>query len=195
MHTVILGKMIKNIYNVNFNWDAQNKYYTDKPTIEKNTIIRGWKEICRYEGEPRYNSKTATSDKWWDLTSYHKLNISTKEEVVIEEEIFRADLNEMHLHTNKVIEAIDVSKEEAEGICYEQIKLFNEAMIKSNKIMKRYCNLHKLSYEDTDCIELFKFLFPHSEYIIEKGVLRAKDVIDYKQEIEVRPVGIYSQEK
>lgn len=38
-----------------------------------------------------------------------------------------------------------------------------------------YCDLHKLSYEDTDCIELFKLVFPDEEYVIVDGIMRAKD--------------------
>ena len=38
-----------------------------------------------------------------------------------------------------------------------------------------YCNLHKLSYEDTNCIELFKLVFPDEEYVIENGVMKVKE--------------------
>ena len=95
--------------------------------------------------------------------------------MTIEEEIFRADLNEMHLHTNKVVEEKDINKEDALSILEGQIKAFNKMMIESNNRLIVYCDLHKLSYEDTDCIELFKLVFPDDEYVIEDGVMKVKE--------------------
>ena len=92
--------------------------------------------------------------------------------VSIEDEIFRADLNERHLHTNKIVEERDVDKEDAMSILDGQIKAFNKMMIESNDRLMTYCDLHKLSYEDTDCIELFKLVFPNDEYVIKDGVMK-----------------------
>lgn len=142
--------------------------YIDKPLINKTRKVKKWTELCSYEGEPRYNSRIG-----WDL--YNKINISENETVTIEEEIFRADLNEMHLHTNKVVEEKDINKEDALSILEAQIKAFNKMMIESNNKLMSYCDLHKLSYEDTDCIELFKLVFPNDEYVIEDGVMKVKE--------------------
>ena len=130
--------------------------------------IKEWSELCLYKGEPRYNSRIG-------FALYNNINISENETVSIEEEIFRADLNEMHLHTNKVVEEKDVNKEDALSILEVQIKAFNKMMIESNNRLMAYCDLHKLSYEDTDCIELFKLVFPDDGYVIENGVMKGKE--------------------
>ena len=80
-------------------------------------------------------------------------------------------------NTNKVIKETDINKKESEAILIEQIKAFNKMMIESNNQLMAYCNLHKLSYEDTDCIELFKLVFPNKSYEIVDGVMRIKEEI------------------
>ena len=174
MITRVFGKKIENFYEVLHNWKQVEDdngeirtVYTDKPTINKARKVKEWCELCSYEGEPRYNSHNG-----WAL--YNNINISENETVAIEEEIFRSDLNEMHLHTNKVVEEKDINKEDALSILEAQIKAFNKMMIESNNRLMAYCDLHKLSYEDTDCIELFKLVFPDDEYVIENGVMKVK---------------------
>ena len=175
MKTRVFGKKIENVYEVDHKWkqiednDGEMKtVYTSKPEINRIRKVKEWFELCSYEGEPRYNSHTG-----WAL--YNNINISENETVAIEEEIFRADLNEMHLHTNKVVEEKDINKEDALSILEAQIKAFNKMMIESNNKLMSYCDLHKLSYEDTDCIELFKLVFPDDEYVIEDGVMKVKE--------------------
>ena len=176
MITKVFGKKIENVYDVIYNTkqvednDGKMKtVYTEKPKINKTRKVREWSELCSYEGEPRYNSGSSI------VFGYHDINISENEAVAIEEEIFRADLNEMHLHTNKVVEEKDINKEDALSILEAQIKAFNKMMIESNNKLMAYCDLHKLSYEDTDCIELFKLVFPDEGYVIEDGVIKIKE--------------------
>lgn len=178
MRTVILGKKIETKYDVVDNQieikddnDDFKFVYTGKPSIDKKSKVVEWVELCRYDGEPRYNYQRVRS--LWEVE--RRLNISETETVVIEEEIFRADLNEMHLHLDKVAEEIEINKEEALSICAGQIRAFNKTMIESNNKLMSYCDLHKLSYEDTDCIELFNLVFPNEDYIIENGVIKAKE--------------------
>ena len=175
MITRVFGKKIENFYEVFHNWKQVEDdngeirtVYTDKPTINKARKVKEWSELCSYEGEPRYNSCNG-----WAL--HNNINISENETVAIEKEIFRADLNEMHLHTNKVVEEKDINKEDALSILEAQIKAFNKMMIESNNKLMSYCDLHKLSYEDTDCIELFKLVFPDDEYVIKDGVMKVKE--------------------
>ena len=175
MITRVFGKKIENYYDVDHKWiqikgdDGDFKtIYTDKPTLTRETKVKEWSELCSFDGEPRYNSNRS-------FFMYNNINISADETVMIEEEIFRADLNEMHLHTNKIIEEVDIDKEDALCILEGQIKAFNKMMIESNNRLMTYCNLHKLSYEDTDCIELFKLVFPDDEYVIENGIMKVKE--------------------
>ena len=185
MITRVFGKKIEKIYDVDHKWiqikgdDGDFKtVYTDKPTLTRETKVKEWSKLCAYEGEPRYNSQRSSwlgTDFGASLFgSFNQINISENETVVIEEEIFRADLNEMHLHTNKIVEEIDVDKEDALSILEGQIKAFNKMMIESNNRLMAYCDLHKLSYEDTDCIELFNLVFPDDEYVIEDGIMKVK---------------------
>ena len=176
MITRVFGKKIENVYDVIYNTkqvednDGKMKtVYTEKPQINKTRKVREWSELCSYEGEPRYNSVCFLG------FGYHEINISENETVKIENEIFRADLNEMHLRTNKIVEEKDVNKEDALSILDGKIKAFNKMMIESNDRLRAYCDLHKLSYEDTDCIELFKLVFPDDSYVIEDGVMKVKE--------------------
>lgn len=182
MKTVLFGKKIQNIYEVDHKWKEikadkgeVKTVYTGKPEVTKKQKIQKWTELCSYKGEPRYNLNHSLSNAIVGWVSYPTVNISENESVIIEDEIFRADLNEIHLHTNKITEEIDVNKEDSLSICAEQIKAFNKMMIESNDKLMSYCDLHKLSYEDTDCIELFKLVFPDEEYIIADGIMKVKD--------------------
>lgn len=183
MNTRVFGKKIENVYDINHNWkqikgvDGEFRtVYFGKPVITKESKVVAWVELCSYNGEPRYNSKSYHYG--WASFSGHlnKINISENETVRIEEEIFRADLNEMHLHTDKIVEENDVDQETL-LILRGQIKAFNKMMIESNSKLMAYCDLHKLSYEDTDCIELFKIVFPNDDYIIEDGVMKVKKTL------------------
>ena len=183
MKTIILGQKIENIYDVNHNWKTikdengnLKTVYTAKPTLNKTSIIKEWVKICSYHGEPRYNS---TSSLFGGLLTQPQLNISENETIQIKEQIFRADLNEMHLRTNKILEEIDVDEQEARATLLEQIRAFNAMMITSNDKLQSYCDVHKLSYEDTDAIELFNIVFPNQCYEIKDGVIAPKNVNMY----------------
>lgn len=179
MRTVILGKKIENLYGVNNKQKTiddgnglPKAIYTAKPTLNKVSMIKEWVEICSYDGEPRYNSERG--DTFFAFNSKRRMNISESEDVAICQEVFRADLNEMHLRTDKVVEEIDIDKWEADANLSEQIVAFNEAMITSNEKLKSYCDVHKLSYGYTDAIELFNIVFPDEEYEIVDGVMKVK---------------------
>lgn len=178
MVTRVFGKIIENIYDVDDklvqitdeNGDTK-VVYTGKPTITKETKVKEWSELCSYEGEPRYNKDFDLYESISFGPLNHMLNISEDEEVCVDKEIFRADHNEMHLHTDKVVEELDTNKENAESILNKHVKAFNKMMIESNDQLRAYCDLHKLSYEDTDCIELFKLVFPGKMYVIKNGIM------------------------
>lgn len=177
MKTKVFGKVIENNYSVIYNSkqiEDENgnvkTVYTDKPMIFKGQTVKEWIELCSYKGEPRYNSNNRCM-----LYGYRHFNIAENETVRTEEEIFRADINEMHLHTDKVVEERDIDKENALSILDGQVREFNKMMIESNDRLKAYCDLHKLSYEDTDCIELFKLVFPDDEYVIQDGIMKVKE--------------------
>lgn len=175
MRTVVLGKKIENVYTISTNNKVVNGknggselIYTDKPKLNKLVEIVGWVEICSFEGEPHYNSGTIRS-------FYENINISEDETVDVTEKVFRADLNELHLRTNKIVEETDCGKEEITADFAERLKDFNTAMIESNEKLKTYCDVHKLDYGETDAIELFGIVFPGKKYKIEDGAMGVEE--------------------
>lgn len=174
MKTVVFGKNMENWYRVDSkqqdirrNDDMHELVFTGMPELLKESKLVGWEEILSYEGVPRYNNNFGF------LSSFaHKMNISEDEVVSVSEEIFRADLNEVHVRTDKVMSEINWYKRESERDYAELIKIFNKQMIESNDKMKSYCDLHKLNYEETDCIELFKMVYPDDSWEIKDGKMQ-----------------------
>lgn len=178
---VVLGKKIKNIYSVDPKKtevkDGNNGFkvvYTDKPCLVKQSEVKEWVEICSYEGEPRYNIAEAHPFSLYSSRMTNCLNISEDEVVTVKAEIFRADLNEIHIKTDKVVEEVDSGKESSEMILNDEVRAFNKMMITSNEKLKAYCDVHNLPYGDTDVIELFKIVFPNEKYEIVDGVMKVK---------------------
>lgn len=172
MRTVILGKNIKKIYSVDTrqknNENDKNKfYYTGIPKMKINEEVVGHEEICSFEGEMHYNSNRSSFEVFVDC----EFNISENETVTISDEIFRADLNEMHIFANKVMSCEEVDKEKAEKSLKYHTRMFNRQMIESNSKMKLHCDVNNLSYEKTDCIKLFELVYGHNNWRIENGVM------------------------
>lgn len=190
MRTVVFGKRIKNHYIIKNNQkeihDEANYcskwVFTAKPTIEKEVEIVDWLELLSFEGEPRYNKGTKPkSSNPFDFSNIfafstkNKINISPDEEVCIDEEVFRADFNELHLHTDKIVEENDDDRNYQMNNYEMLINDFNQQMIESNDKLNAYCKLHNLAPCCTDCIELFKLVFPNEEYVIEDGTMKVKE--------------------
>lgn len=187
MRTVVFGKKIENHYIIKNNQKviSDEKNYCDKwaftakPTIEKEVEVVDWSELLSFDGEPRYNKntkpKSSNSFMTFSFDFKNKINISSDEEVYIDEEIFRADLNELHLHTDKIVEENDNDREYQMNNYEVLVDDFNEQMILSNEKLHSYCKLHNLAPRSTDCIELFKLVFPDEEYVIEDGVMKVKE--------------------
>lgn len=179
MKTKVLGQVITNKYSVDNkrkeikDSNSESKMiYEAKPELKKESEIK-WADICEFEGEPRYNSKRLV---WNSIASTSigfstTISISENEEVSIDEEIFRADLNELHLHTSKVLKETDLNKDEMEITLENEMKLFNKEMIEADEKLKSYCVLHKLNPEETDCIELFKLVYSTNGCAVVNGVL------------------------
>lgn len=168
MKTVVFGKRIEKIYTIDnktVTFTLRNgeikTIYNDKPRMRCKEKLIEWVELLRYKGSPKYNS-----------CGYRSFNISENEEVHTDEEIFRADLNESHLLTDKIVSETN-NKEKVEQELAQHIRQFNKAMIESNDKMLSYCEIHKLSLEETDCVELFQLLYPGHSYQITDGKMLA----------------------
>lgn len=187
MKSVVLGKVIENVYSVDPKTTTikdehgeEKVVYTAKPVLNKESKIKEWRYILHFEGEPKYNTKNSYYYLKMYIASYDSdyskyLNISDNEEVAIIEEIFRADLNELHLHSNKVMEEIDVNKESSTYEYEAYIEQFNKMMNTSNKAMKDYCDLHGLDYRKADCEKVFSLVYPDKEYEIKNGKMICKE--------------------
>ena len=185
MITRIKGKNITNFYSVKanktikvINDNEPKTIYTARPELIKEAKVE-WLEICSFEGDMSYDE---VGSYYFGLGS-KTIHISEDEKVNVNKVIFRADLNEKHVFTNKVIDEMDdcESKFSSEMIFNNELSDFNAAMINSNDTMLTYCKLHKLFPEDTDCIELFKLVYPGETYEIVDGVMKKKEEV-YKYE-------------
>lgn len=185
MKTKVFGKKIENNYIIEPNQkmikdenNCDKLVFTAKPTIIKESNLVEWVKLHSFDGEPRYNNYVANIG-WIGGYNYNRINLSEDETVEIEEEIFRADLNELHLHTDKIVEENDYDKEYQEAGYNTLIGEFNKQMIESNDKLKSYCEVHKLNPEETDCIELFNIVFPNQNYVIQDGIMKVKDICTF----------------
>lgn len=184
MITRIKGKDITNFYSVKTNKTTKavsdnelKTIYTARPELVKEAKVE-WKEICNFEGEMSYDE---TYNYYFTLSS-KTIHISEDEKVNVDEVAFRADLNEKHAFTDKVLCELDdpESKLKAEILFETELSCFNAAMINSNDAMLTYCKLHKLLPEGTDCIELFKLVYPGETYEIVDGEMKKKETCKYR---------------
>lgn len=179
MKTVVKEKVVSINYELNENYvlDGEKKVFTKKPAIVEKKEVIGYQDICAFEGDFRYNS---TFYSWinFSIDRRQTLNISEDKEVKVEKEIFRADLNELHLITTEEVIACS-NKEQVEEWLDELIKEFNKQMIESDEKLLVYCKLHKLNVEETDVDELFKLVYPNKTYSIKDGKIVISDERNY----------------
>lgn len=144
--------------------------YCGKPYISESVNIK-WEKILSYEGTPYYNFDNNI------LGFKNSINISENETVDILKGIFRADLGDYFLYTTEIL-GTDYGNKDAIELKYQrELARFNREIIESNEQLKRYCDINKLNYEETDCIELFMLLNPDSFYVIENGELKKSSYI------------------
>lgn len=184
MKSVVLGKVVDNYYKLVSNTKTVNQNGEDvtifekKPEMIKEKKIREWKEICSFKGEPLWNYEYRS----FEMSSLHyhnyhidrednrsRFNISENEDVVIDKRVFRADLGELHLYSDKTLEEIDVDKEIIEAAYEKILGDFNFAMNTSNEKMKSYCKLHGLNMRKADCEKVFEMVYPGEKYQIVDG--------------------------
>ena len=140
-----------------------------RPFIHVCSEVEDWATIVPdIDGEIKRNEVLICGH----LTALNSINIGKYESIDINEKIYRADLDEMHVFTDKVIEERDEGKEEAEARLAELIGDYNEQMITSNKNMTAYCKLHKLNPREADCEEVFKLVYPCQRLEIINGTMR-----------------------
>lgn len=181
MRIVLKAKDIIKTYKVNtgkiqekFSQDLTIKeYYDKKPTLDYDETEEWKVDILSYEGELAYNYYGGGGIFRTGLNKSEEMNISETETVSVIKVIFRADLNEYHVYTNKINSRIELNKEEAKNELKKEIALYNRAMIESNDKMKRYCLDNALIPEEHNPKEIFKFVYPNKGMKIVDGEIIA----------------------
>lgn len=171
MKTIVMGKKIKRNYELKVEWDDDGKLKY-KPFIKELDPDIQWEEICSYEGEARYC--------FYNNPSGFELNeciyLSEDEPVIVEKEIFRADLGDYIQYTDKILEEDEGNKADCEENLKIYIKEFNRERIENDSEAKAYCDLHKLNYKDTDYDELMKYIYPNKVFKIEPEPLPTRTI-------------------
>ena len=162
MKTVVMGKKIKRNYELKAETNDKGEFLY-KPYVAKQSETIEWEEICSYEGKAR----GCRSESFFTFDPHKHIYLSEDEEVIVEKEIFRADLGNYIQYTNKILEEDEGNKASCEEILKTYIKEFNREKIENDSEAKAYCDLHKLNYEDTDYDELMKYIYPNKVFGIE----------------------------
>lgn len=165
MKTIVMGKKIKRNYEIKVEWDDNGKLKY-KPFIKELEPDIQWEEICSYEGK----ACCCRSESFFTYDIHKYIYLSEDEEVIVEKEIFRADLGDYIQYTNKVLEEDEGGKSVHEEGLKMYIKEFNRERIENDSEAKAYCDLHKLDYEDTDYDELMKYINPNKGIYINKDI-------------------------
>lgn len=175
MKTIIFGKNIEEIYDIIPNYTAVEqedrtfkKAFQEKPVLKKKFNEVSPIPIVTYDGEFETNRESSYA-AFYRLTAVDSININETEAVNVERVIFRADIQERHVFTDKVMNKEVFNKEEAEQEHAELMREFNSQMIESNDRLKAYCNVNKLNPEETDVDELWKVVFGDVPYTINDG--------------------------
>ena len=169
----VFGKYLKNEYKIcNGKKSVREngvttEVFVKKPYYQCATVTKGHEEILTFEAD----CMLTNAGTRYSLGYYDSINISEEEDVKIEKRVFRADLSETHLFTDKILGTDDSEKEKVEEAVDKLVKDFNKTMIKSNDKLRAYCDVHHLSYANTDCLELFKLVYPNKEWKIIDGRL------------------------
>lgn len=180
MQTVLLGQVVKKKYEAVRNCEERMingelvEVFTGVPELKVEESVDEWREFCRYDGEPRY---TKNLNNVWEKFAdfYDKEFFWQGMRITAKQENFHADLNEVHVETDRILNFIEDGKDIAESLHNTDMYLFNEEMIKSNESLKAYCDLHKLDYGSTDCQQLFKIVHPNKKWKIIEGKLVQED--------------------
>jgi len=156
MQTVIQGKEIETTYSVKVLRDDAGKIKSKPELITAEKIIKWTDLFPAIDGEVKYNSTSSTS--WLTFHTTNKINISADEEVEIVDQIYRADINTLQLHTNKVVVDTPMNKTESETELKIVLAEYNRTVIESDEKMSAYCKLNGLDIETVDIDDLKKVL-------------------------------------
>ena len=162
MQTIIQGKEIETTYSVKVVRN-ENGVLTKKPELVKESKVIKWDNLfVPIDGNIEYNTRI--------FFGSNHINISEDEEVAIEGQIYRADINTVMLHTNKVVSEKEINKTESEKEFKKVMAEYNHLIVDNNSKMKAYCNVNKIDIDTVDIDDLKK--------IFEDKNSTSMDIID-----------------
>lgn len=165
MKTIVQGKKITNKWSVDTGKEKriingeEREIFVKKPSLVKEEEIE-WVDICEYNAEPQHTGMSFFANQ--------RIYLSETEEVVVDREIFRADLGVWYQRADKILDEVDAGKEEAETELQTLVAEFNKTVIENDAEMLNYCKLHKLTPEETDADELYSLLHPDKKFKFDR---------------------------
>jgi hypothetical protein len=149
MKTAIQGKEIETTYSVKAVRNEKG-VLTKKPELVKESKVVKWDNLFDpIDGKIEYNTLHL-------FEPYHYINISEDEKVKVDEQIYRADINALILHTNKVVSEKEINKTESEKEFKKVMAEYNHLIVDNNSKMKAYCNVNKIDIDTVDIDDLKK---------------------------------------
>ena len=144
MKTIVKGQNIEMHYVIK-DCKKEDGTFFHRPYMESDgkQYKRTFETILEYEGTPQYEGEM-----------FKLFYISEDEEVRILKKYFRADLGAWIVETDKVLSEKHIGEKKCKQELAKVIKEYNKQKIESCDYLKTYCDIHKLSYEDTDYEEL-----------------------------------------
>lgn len=154
MKSIIQGKNVEQVYSVEVKKDDNGKFLSKpKIVIEENIT---WEDILEVDGEIKFNSKRSPFNSF---VCGNEINLSTEDKVSVLEQVYRADLNVIMIHTDKILEEYSTNYYEAESELKDLLADYNEQMIMDDEKLDAYCDVHKLKLRETDVNELKKIVY------------------------------------
>lgn len=182
MQTAIQGKEIETTYSVKTVRNERG-VLTKKPELVKESKVVKWDNLF-----VPIDGKIATNTVHTDLSHFNffssTVNISENEEVVIEGQIYRADIDTVMLHTGKVVSEKEINKAESETEFKKVIAEYNHTVVDNNPKMKAYCNVNKIDIDTVDIDDLKKICGEKCNTLYDGVAITS----DYGNEYSLSPV-------
>lgn len=140
MKTIIQGRNIEITYFI-------SKGKNGRPYIDEKTEIVSWADILTIDGTIGYNSSL-----------YKCINLNEKEEVMVDREIFRADLNAMVVRIRKNLSVKEIDHDKTKIEFDFLLKKYNKDNIESDEQLSLWCKLNNKNAEEIDADELKKLI-------------------------------------
>lgn len=148
LYTIIKGQKVTNRLELNDCFEKVVETVDGQDIIKKKLIRRPelikksdveWVDMFEIKGEIKYNK---------DL--YFRFNISENETVEALEQIYRADLNEYHVFTDKVVETVndEENNKKVEEEYHTLMTRWIDKFLSENEDAAKWCKLHNVELNE-----------------------------------------------